>query len=433
MSRTVSKSTPVLIFVISFSLIYGVEKFYDHHRMFDQLDTLFDADPSSYLDGFGNGWMGPSFRHPFAGMLFSLPIRAAAKITGKVTNADEMVVRRNLALLVTPICQGIKNVMLYLLLIGIGAATWQALTLCSLNLFAFSTVTIGSVPESFAITSMTIVIFAWLMTRDFSSSLKTPKWPWILAGAFAIGVTLTNVVPLAIFHFLGKKFGQAKSWRHSFLGSVTVSLLSLILAFALGAALSVAFSYSPAGLLPFGNRGDVGFWLQKQRPAEELTIAAVSTFAGVIQPDVAPNEHFIRKPPAENEKPSLWIMFTYAKRRLSDWGALLWTLLFAGLLLIGAWNAYRRGPVWRSLIASSLALLAFNFSLHMFYYLYDMFLYAPHWQTPMIFALAGLMFIKSRETLGAIILIGLTILSVISDFQFITKVITTVSRLTLTS
>jgi len=422
--------TTALIFIISFSLTYGLEKFYDRHRIFDQIDTVFDADTTSYLDGFSNGWLGPSFRHPFAGMAFSLPVRAVSKLAHKITGADDLKTRREVALLIVPLFQGLKNVILYLLLAGIGVTIWQALILCSLNLFALSTTTIGSIPETFAINSMTIVLFAWFMTRDFKPHSKAPLWHWIVAGSFAIGITLTNIVPLAIFHFLGRKFGQAQSWWNSFLYSAAVSILSLIPAFVLGAMLSVAFSYSPMYLLPFGNRGDLGFWLEKERPAEELTIAAASTFAGVIQPEVAPNEHLIRKPPAKDDQPSLWIMFTYAKRRLTNWVALSWTLVFAVLLLIGAWNSFLRGPVWSSLIAGSVALLVFNFSMHMFYYLYDMFLYTPHWQAPMIFSLAGLMFVKSKETLGAIVLLGLTALSAVSGFQFIMKVTTTISGLT---
>ena len=416
------------IFIISFSLIYSLERFYDHHRMLDQIDTMFDADTTYYLDGFSNGWGGPSFRHPFAGMMFSLPVRAASKLAHKITGADDMRTRRELALFVVPLFQGVKNVILYLLLVGIGITTWQALVLCSLNLFALSTITVGSVPETFAINSMILVLLAWLMTHDFKAPSKLPIWCWIAAGGFAIGVTITNVVPLAIFHFLGRRFGQAKSWWNSLGKSVIVSILSLILAFILGAMISVAYSYSPIYLLPFGDRGDLGFWLQKHRPSEELMIAAASTFAGVIQPEAAPNEHLIRKRFNENNKPSLMIMFTYAKARLNNWISVSWTLLFAGLLLIGAWNSYRRGPVWSSLTIASASLLIFNFTLHMFFYLYDMFLYALHWQVPMIFSLAGLTLIKPGKALGSLVLVALTIASVASGFQFIAKVIATLAK-----
>ena len=426
--KDIASPTTALIFIISFSLIYGLERFYDHHRMLDQIDTIFDADTTSYLDGFGNGWMGPSFRHPFAGMMFSLPVRAASKLVCKITGSDDLRTRRKLALFVVPFFQGVKNVILYLLLVGIGVATWQTLVLCSLNLFALSTITVGSVPEAFAINSMMLVLLAWLMTRDFTPSSRSPIWCWIAAGSFAIGVTITNIVPLIIFHFLGRRFGQAKSWLNSFGQSAIVSTLSLVLAFILGAMISVAFSYSPIYLLPFGDRGDLGFWIRKHRPSEELMIAAVSTFAGVIQPEVAPNEHLIRKGFNENNKPSLMIMFTYAKARLNNWVSVSWTLLFAGLLLIGAWKAYFQGLVWSSLTFASVSLLIFNFTLHMFFYLYDMFLYALHWQAPMIFSLAGLTLVKPGKALGSLVLVALTVVSAVSGFQFIAKVITTLAK-----
>ena len=426
--KNIVNPVAVLIFTISFGLTYGLGKFYDHYRMLDQINTVFDADAPYYLGGFASGWMEPSFRHPFAGTAFGLPIRAVSKLTNKITGADELNTRRELALCVVPLFQGAKNAILYLLLVRIGVTTWQALILCCLNLFALSTVTVGSVPESFAISSMTIVLFAWLMTRDFNPSSRAPSWSWILSGGFAIGITITNVIPLTIFHLLGRRFGQAKTWRDSLRQSAIVSALSLILAFMIGAATSIAFSYKPANLLPYADKGGLGLWVQKQRPAEELMIAGVSTFAGVIQPEVAPNESLFGTSIDENNKPSILVMFTYAKRRLNNWVALSWALFFTGLLLVGAWRSYFHGLVWSTLIIGSVALLVFNFTLHMFFYLHDMFLYASHWQAPMIFSLAGLALTKSRNDLGPPVLVALTLASVVGSSIFIAKVIATMAN-----
>lgn len=432
--KKIASPITALIFIISFGVTYSLEKFYDHHRMFDQIDTMFDADTTDYVVGFSSGWMGPTFRHPFAGMIFAPPIRAVSKITHKITGIDDFKLRREFGLMVIPFFQGMKNVVLFLLLAGIGVAGWQAILLCSLNLFAFSTVTVGSIPESFAISSMLFVLFAWFMTRDFTSAPGSPRlWQWIAAGSFAAGVTITNIVPLAIFHFLGRRLGQSKSWWDSLRQSMTVCVSSMALALGLGAALSVMFSYPPSHLLPFGDRGDMGFSLQKQHPGEELTVAAASTFAAVIQPGVYPNIYLVRKG-FENgfdkeSKPSLMIMFTYGIRRLNNWISISWAALFTLLLIVGIRRAYIRGPVWSSLIIASLALLIFNFALHRFFYLYDMFLYAPHWQVPMIFALSGLTPFKSRKSWGTAALATLTTLSVISGIMFLAKVSTTLSGL----
>jgi hypothetical protein len=422
---------PVIIFVISFGVTYGAERFYDRHHMLDQIDTMFDADATDYLVGFGSGWMGPSFRHPFVGMLFSIPIRTVSQSMNKLTGLDDFRTRRELGLLITPLSQGVKNVILYLLLLGVGVTVRRALILCGLSLFALSTLTIGSVPESFAISSATLVAFAWFMTRDFRSQDSPPLWQWVAAGCFGVGVTLTNVIPLAVFHFLGRKQGLAKSWWDSVRETALVCALSLALALSVGAALSLAFHYSPAYLLPFGNRGDLGFWLRKQRPAEELAVAAVSTFAGVIPPGVGPNQHLVRKSIEkgfdESNKPTLMVMFTYAQRRLNNWLSVTWAILFAALLLTGLRYAYRRGPAWSSLALASAALLIFNFTLHRFFYLYDMFLYAPHWQVPMIFSLSGLTLIKSEMNWGTVALVALALLSAVSGYQFISLVSATLS------
>lgn len=419
------RSILTLIFIVSFSLSYGLERLYDNCRVLDQYNTLFDADSPAYLDGFANGWSQTNFRHPFAGLPFSLPIRAVAKLVHKAAGSDELNVRRNLALLIIPFFQGLKNIFLYLILTWIGLTIWQALILCGLNLFALSTVTIGSIPESFPISSMTTVLFAWFMVCDQRAIFKIPAWLWILAGGFAIGITVTNIVPLAVFHFLGEKYGKVESWRRSILQSAAVSTVSLIFAFVSAVALSIAYSHNPRHLLPNAGEGDLGMRRQQHRPAEELVIAAASTFAGVISANVVPNEHLFQKTFSEADKPSLLIMFTYAKRRLDNAPSLLWALTFAGLLVIGAGNAYTRGQVWRSLIVASLALLIFNFTLHMFFYWHDMFLYALHWQVPMLFSLAGLISIRPGKFWGSLVLFSLAIISAASGIQFIIKVITT--------
>src|SRR5262249_3443600 len=146
-----------------------------------------------------------------------------------------------------------------------------------------------------------------------------------------------------------------------------------------------------------------------------------------IRPEVAPNQHLIRKGFDENNKPSLLIMFTYAKSRLNNFASVVWALLFTWLLFIGIWNSYLQGPVWSALTIASIALLIFNFTLHRFFYLYDIFLYAPHWQAPMIFSLAGLLLVKSKELWGVTGLTALTIISAASSFKFITLVITTIA------
>src|SRR5262245_5820059 len=103
---------PIVIFIITFGLTYSVERFYDHCNVLDQSNTLFDSYSPEYVDSFANGWPKPSFRHPFGGMLFSTPIRVAAKVIAKVTDADELMMRRHLSFLIVPFFEGIKNLVL---------------------------------------------------------------------------------------------------------------------------------------------------------------------------------------------------------------------------------------------------------------------------------------------------------------------------------
>ncbi|HKX27440.1 MAG TPA: hypothetical protein VJ302_07090, partial [Blastocatellia bacterium] len=52
----------------------------------------------------------------------------------------------------------------------------------------------------------------------------------------------------------------------------------------------------------------------------------------------------------------------------------------------------------------------------------DMFLYAPHWQVPMLLLLAGLVFLKPRFALGPAVLAALAIASAVTSFQFLAEV-----------
>ncbi|HKX27551.1 MAG TPA: DUF6080 domain-containing protein [Blastocatellia bacterium] len=417
-----TRLVPIVIFVATFGLTYGVGKYYDDRHVLDQWNTLFDSDAPEYVDAFSNGWPKPSFRHPFGGMFFSTPIRAIGKVAATITGGDELRIRRDLCFLIVPFFEALKNLVLYLLLIRIGLNSWQAAIMCGLNLFALSTMTIGSIPESFPISSAAIVVFAWLMAREFGARERVPIWQWILAGSFAIGITITNIVPLLVFYLLGKRLGRTESWFSGLKQSAVLATLSLVCTFALSAVFAVAYSHGAKSLLPQSKRGDLGMRQNGDNPVEQLAIAAASTFVGIIPRDIVPNNIYVEKSFTPEERPSLLMMFTYSRQKLNNFQTLSWVLLYAGLLAIGGWLAYRQQGAWSAITLGSVALLVFNFTLHRFFYWNDMFLYAPHWQVPMLLLLAGLVFLKPRFALGPAVLAALAIASAVTSFQFLAEV-----------
>ncbi|HKX33632.1 MAG TPA: DUF6080 domain-containing protein [Blastocatellia bacterium] len=426
---------PVLIFLASFAFTYAIEKVYDQYHILAQYNTLFDADPNDYTDAFANGWGVVSFRHPFSHTIFALPVRMASMVVASF-GGNEMEIRREVALLITPLFEGTKNLILYLVLVNLGFNSVRAIVICCVNLFALCTVTVGSVPESFPISSMMVVLFAWFMTRDFTADRRVPLWQWITAGSFAIGITITNVFPLFVFFILGRMRGYGDRWWRGLCLSTVAAAACLVLAFAVAAPLCLAFSYTPKLLLPSGVRGDLGILGgakvgavlkgmddPNRRPVEELIVAVVNTFIGVVKPQVVPNEHYLENTVPESKKPKLDNRFTYAPTRLDSMLSIAWALIFAGMLLLGGSKAYLQSPVWRALALGSAALIAFNLVLHQFFYSLDMFLYSLHWQVPMLFLLAGLAFIERRRIYGFVALALLACGSVITNLQLIVNII----------
>jgi hypothetical protein len=443
-----TKLIPALIFLVSFGATLTLERIYDRHHLLDQFNTIFDADPNRYIPDFSGGWGSGNFRHPFGGTVFSLPIRAIAKFTSKLCGGDEMEIRRDLAMLVVPFFEGAKNLILYLTLISLGLSLTQAIILCGVNLSSLSAMTIGSIPETFPISSMVIVLFVWLMIRDFNSRRRDSFWLWAAAGSFAIGITVTNIIPLVAFFMLGRRFGRGDKWARCLLRSAMVGGLSLIAAFVVAASICVMYSASPKKILPNGRLGDLGVLgadksgllaagvgnaervvgiegmnEEGRRPSEELIIAAASTFAGVIKPDIIPNEHYLEYKVSDDEKPTFNFRLAYSSVRLNSLASVTWVLLFFGILLLGAQKAYIQSTIWRVIVLGSLALIAFNFALHHLFYSRDMFLYALHWQVSMIYLLAGLSFFKIKKMGGSVLLIALVLSSIITGIQIIEKTI----------
>jgi hypothetical protein len=156
---------------------------------------LFNADADRYIISFADSWpLGTHFRHPLIEFTFSLPIRAAARVMCAVAACDRAALRHDLALLVIPMAEAVKGALVYWVCVTLGLTLWQAALLCALNLFSLSTLTVGSVPETFAISSMLITGFIALMVGVFHSRRVARSISWVAVGSLAIGITVTNVM-----------------------------------------------------------------------------------------------------------------------------------------------------------------------------------------------------------------------------------------------
>ena len=102
---------------------------------------------------------------------------------------------------------------------------------------------------------------------------------------------------------------------------------------------------------------------------------------------------------------------------------MIWTMVFIGMLAVGAWRVRTKSIVWSAVVAGCLLTLAFNALLHSRFYLHDMFLFALHWQAPMLFLLAGLLPARARPSFGNgfVVLAVLTVASGLSGYQVISN------------
>jgi hypothetical protein len=415
------------VFVLTFATTDALERMYDRHHAFDQANTLFDADPILFAD-VGPSWRNDTyshFRHPLIDLVLSLPLRASSAEICAVESCEASNLRRNLSLLVTPLVEAVKGTLLYVTFVWLGITPLRAGILCAVNLVSLSTLTVGSVPETFPMSSLAITVLIALLVASFRHR-PPPKTYWIAAGTFATGVTLTNVFPLAICFLLSRRRGQdariGPAVRET--GVVTGTVVAMTASLAVLSALMAHAHLSD--LLPRASRNDFG----ESRPGlpvpEQLTVALSSTFAGVIEPDIIHNDYAAN--PFDRElSPVIPVRWTYSTRRVNTIGSWTWVFLSVVLLVIGAYRAYHGSIAWNSLMVACVTLMVFNIALHFFFYLNDMFLFALHWQVPMLFLLAGWMRKDRRPDYGPVALSVLVLICAVTAYHILSRFVAVAS------
>jgi hypothetical protein len=83
--------------------------------------------------------------------------------------------------------------------LGLPLSTTLVLTL--LSAFSFSSIVFGSMPETFAVSALAVAIAYALLLRSGRDDAMLAKLAWLAAGVFASGITITNVVPVALLYF----------------------------------------------------------------------------------------------------------------------------------------------------------------------------------------------------------------------------------------
>ncbi|MEO8482739.1 MAG: hypothetical protein ABI634_11050 [Acidobacteriota bacterium] len=218
--RVGARPSPSRRFVVAMGLLMALGAFVIHLalerefarlQVFSQANVLFDADPNEVLDTLATGGGGrQGFIHPGIRVFFTAPIKVAALAISKVSagTSDTSYWRRRLALLAAPTSAALFYVVLLNILLRIGVSSVDSCVLTLLAFLSFSQLLFGSIPESFPVSNLAVAVAFLLFVVPPNDDNTSRAAAWVAVGVFAAGITITNIVPVAILLWLdGVAFG----------------------------------------------------------------------------------------------------------------------------------------------------------------------------------------------------------------------------------
>jgi len=240
----------LFLFVVVFAFHLVLESKLLAMGAFACFNTLFDADPGLTLEAICCGGGSNHVSHPMLEYFFSLPIGGIAKLVSLLTSGGlgEVLVRRWLGLAVVPAAAGLQTFVLLRLFRWLGLSLRSAFLLALLSSVTFSKIIFGSMPESYCLSALCIlfayVLFVWTRKRRGARVELT----WIALGVLTAGITVTNIVPVAVLHFLREgQLGRSVWGRCG--RTALMAVLALIVTLAGGLGLDRLFDAQPGKTL----------------------------------------------------------------------------------------------------------------------------------------------------------------------------------------
>ena len=369
-------------------------------------DTLFNSDPKSMLDVFGQGERSksilfPQLRnsiHPYLWLYFGPAIRLAAKAATVLGLSDlnEIQLRAYLGTYVSPIVAAIQLVAFGALMASLGLRPRHVLLMTAISATAFTNLIFSSIPEHFAITNLAITWFLLLSVHAFRTARPGVTPGWIALGLFGAGVTITNAIVLGIIHALTaiqiRTQGIVMALSKSLVLGVSVAFFVLASAYGLGLAID--------GPLPKGSVRD-NYVPRYVRVGDALWTAPLRAL-GALGNAIAPNGSDIRPisptPVPSPFDPALtapfdeppYPTFTLEAAEGDVPGiGILGVLAIVGMAC-GAASLIAQGGIGRKTAFIAIVLIAYNMVLHAIWG-DEFFVYSQHWITPFLVLLAGLL------------------------------------------
>lgn len=379
---------PGLLALVVFFGHWHLERQLDKLQVFAQYDVLFDADPNIRVIGFAHGWgaFNRNLMHPNLANFINPPLRFVARSLqmAGVVSEEVLTVRRSLALLVTPLVSALQALALVVLFRRLGSTWFPALLLALLGSVAFSQLIFGSLPDHFALSNL-VLTGAFILSVELARG-ETIHWPaWLLLGWLAAGITLTNLLIVALLLWVPLLMRQRR-WRWPTRQAAILVGIALAVTFVSFHLLNLGYDAEPQPP-PAAVQWSGNFW--RDDPAVNLR-----RFPTALADAVAPTG------PQAIPIRYLWPRDSrYIFQFTLDEGGeifsrrnLLGTAVFV-LLIAGTLAHLRVGGHRRTLALAALAVLAFNALFHALWG-HEYFLYSQHWLTASLFLLAGILSVR---------------------------------------
>jgi hypothetical protein len=166
-------------------------------RVFDQDNMILGGDPGFRSLAFAYGYGERSLVHPNMSNFINPLVRVIAAVFSPVfPDLPMKAIQMRVALWVSPACAALATYMVYLIALTSGIRFLPALALSVVYGFSISTIAYGSIPDHFMISAFLLATGLYLLLINARLSDRNHAVAWTVLVTFAIGITLSNVVPM---------------------------------------------------------------------------------------------------------------------------------------------------------------------------------------------------------------------------------------------
>lgn len=378
--------------ILSFLVTWLMEYRLYETRVLLQSDVWFQADP----DVFASTLIEPgafALRHPNVGFFVGLPIVWVEALLSRIGFSGPGL-HDWIVLAIAPIAAGLRSLAAFQALFGLTRRIGLATLLVLLDISAFQSVALGSVPEHFPLTALCIAAMYWRMMVDVRSNAPVRYIYWITIGTVAVGVTASNLMPFVVLLLTTLLLREISRWR-AVVMSVLLAICALALNTGIAWARTPAFKSALLGQVDISGT-DYGVRWPAMSNAPEIAWAIAHTFLAP-QPDRVPGSEGL----TTNPDYAFQILYPHDyPHGFDSWWRGLATL---GLVAVGlcGW-AYGH----RSLMSVAAITITLGHALLFLMYGHHFFLYGLHWSFSLTWLLAGLCYLPNRRRRVATGLLG---------------------------